>query len=54
ILKRILKEDLVRNFDCVIGKEIMINFNYDGLQDKKPFKKYEALNQALYGMYTYI
>ncbi|XP_067644979.1 uncharacterized protein [Eurosta solidaginis] len=39
---------IVNGMKKIISDKTMAQMNYDGLQDKIPFKKYENLNDALY------
>ncbi|KAL7724893.1 hypothetical protein ACLKA6_016357 [Drosophila palustris] len=47
IIKKIIKGDLSKNLDGILGQNIIMLFNYDGILGKMPFKKYTHLNNAL-------
>ncbi|KAL7725197.1 hypothetical protein ACLKA6_017353 [Drosophila palustris] len=47
IVKKIIKGDLSRNLDGILGPDLIMLFNYDGILGKMPFKNYTALNNAL-------
>lgn len=41
----------MKNLDKILGEDMMIAFNYDGVNKKKSFKEYKNLNLAIYGLF---
>lgn len=43
---------VIKNLKNMLGKDIIIDFNYDGIHGKKSFKQYQRLNAIIFSKYN--
>lgn len=52
IIKTIISpEGLLENFPKIVGQDIILSYNYDGVQNKNTFKELTNLNMAIFGKF---
>ncbi|KAM8702341.1 hypothetical protein ACLKA7_005005 [Drosophila subpalustris] len=47
IIAKIIRGDLAKNLDGILGPDLIMMLNYDGILGKMPFKQYFNVNNAL-------
>ncbi|KAM8702261.1 hypothetical protein ACLKA7_007604 [Drosophila subpalustris] len=50
IIAKIIRGDLAKNLDGILGPDLIMMLNYDGILGKMPFKQYFNVNNALLSM----